>query len=308
MLSIIEYLKRPSLTCWILLRDIGSYILPDRLYLKLSYILKMKEPINMKNPKKFTEKLQWLKLYDRKPEYTTMVDKYAVKEFVAKKIGTKYIIPTIGIWDHPEDIDFNILPKQFVLKTTHGGGSCGVVICYDKENFDKDVSIKMLKKSLKQNIYKNLREWPYKNVKRQVIAEKLLTNDDSSTDTHELIDYKFYCFNGTPTYCQVIQGRRTNETIDFFDMEWNHMEFYGLNPIAKPASKPIAKPDHFEKMKEIAKKLSEGIPFVRVDLYSTVHQPYFGELTFYPASGFGVFTPKEWDEKLGEMINLPKKR
>jgi len=263
--------------------------------------------LDLKNPKTFTEKIQWLKLNNRKPEYTTMVDKYAVKKYVADKIGDKYIIPTLGVWNTFGEIDFDSLPGQFVLKTTHGGGSSGVVICRDKSSFDIKEAKQKLDRSLKTNNYWTYREWPYKNVPRRIIAEKFLEIPDKT----DLTDYKFYCFDGEPRYIQVIQDRNTKETIDFFDTEWQHQEFTGLNPVGLTPGVPNAEtsivcPDNLDDMLDIARKLSKGIPFVRVDLYQTVEGVYYGEITFYPASGLGCFTPDEWNGHLGDLIKIPK--
>ena len=288
--------------------------LPDATYLKLLYRFKMGHRLDLKNPQTFTEKLQWLKLYNRKPEYTKMVDKYAVKEYVANIIGEEYIIPTLGVWDKPEDIDWDSLPNQFVLKTTHGGGGGGVVICKDKATFNKTTAIAKLKESLASDIYSGLREWPYKNVPKRIIAEKFMAPEkspDSVLKSSELLDYKFFCFDGEPKYCQVIRDRHTKETIDFYDMDWNHQEFVGLLPQSNLADSisngltSVARPKNLEEMKEICRKLSKDIPFVRVDLYVIDDKNYFGELTLYPASGMGVFTPEEWNGKLGDMLTLP---
>lgn len=262
----------------------------------------MSKWINWKNPQTFTEKLQWLKLYNRKPKYTTMVDKLAVKDFVSERIGPEYIIPTIGVWDSVNEIDIDSLPSSFVLKTTHGGGSGGVVVCKDKSKFDLESAKRKLNESLKSDIYINYREWPYKNVPRRIIAEKFIEIPGKK----DLTDYKVFCFNGEPRYIQVIQDRNTNETIDFFDTEWNHQEFIGLNPKVKNATKIPDCPHNFNEMLSIARKLSEGIPFVRVDLYQTQEECLFGEMTFYPASGFGRFTPDSWNLMIGNLIKLPK--
>ncbi len=279
--------------------------LPDKLYISLRYRCQMGYWVNWKHPKTFTEKLQWLKVYNHRPEYTMMVDKYAVKQYVADCIGWQHIIPTLGVWDKAEDINWDTLPKQFVLKTTHGGGSGGVVLCKDKMTFDKNVAIVKLNKSMSSDIYSALREWPYKNVKRQVIAEKfMIPNDKLNDPTYDLTDYKFFCFNGVPKFCQVIRDRHTCESIDFYDMAWNHQGFVGLNPVARNGLTPVARPEHFDEMKGICKTLSANIPFLRVDLYEINGDVYFGELTFYPASGFGHFTPPEWNKRLGELIQL----
>lgn len=265
--------------------------------------------LDLKNPKTYTEKLQWLKLYNRKPEYTTMVDKYEVKEYVAGIIGEEYIIPTLGVWDKPEQIEWDKLPDQFVLKTTHGGGGSGIVICRDKTTFDKKKAIDKLNQSLKSDIYHTLREWPYKNVRKRIIAEKYM-EDFGIAGKEDLVDYKFFCFGGEPKYIQVIQDRRSNETIDFFDLEWNHQEFVGLNPTGGPmfgsAAVMPAKPNNLDTMIRIARELAKDIDFARVDLYEINGREYFGEITFYPASGFGNFTPDNWNDKLGAMLNLPE--
>lgn len=274
--------------------------LPDAIYLRILFYLQMGERLHLKKPRTFSDKIQWLKLYNRRAEYTTMVDKYAVKDYVASIIGEKYIIPTIGVWNRPEDIDWRILPNQFVLKTSNGGGGKGVVICKNKVVLDKENAIKHLNTALKRDIYQKFREWPYKNVPKRVIAEQYMKD----TRFEDLRDYKFYCFNGEPRYCQVIKDRTTEETIDFYDMKWNHQEFIGLNPAAHFSEIMIEKPNNFEEMKEIARKLSSGIPFSRVDLYSINHKTYFGEMTFYPRSGFGKFVPLRWNEMLGKEISL----
>lgn len=280
----------------------SSCFYSDEKFLRKLYKLRMGKKLNFDNPQTFCEKLQWLKLYNRKPEYTQMVDKYAVKEYVANIIGEEYIIPTIGVWDRVDDIDFDKLPDQFVLKTTHGGGSTGVVICKDKSSFDRTTAKNRINKSLKQNIYTHLREWPYKDVKPRIIAEKFV----EAVGHSDLPDYKFYCFNGEPIYCQVIRDRNTKETIDFYDMEWNHMPFVGLNPIAENGATPVVRPLKLDDMITVCQKLSKGIPFSRIDLYVVNEKVYFGEITFFPASGIGVFSPNEWDYILGDLIELPQ--
>lgn len=275
-------------------------IFPDELYLKLIFWLKKGYKLDLNNPQTFCEKIQWLKLYNRNPKYTQMVDKYEAKKYVASIIGEEYIIPTIGVWNSVEDIDLDKLPNQFVLKTTHGGGNLGVIVCKEKSTFDMVATCEKLKKSLKMCIYKVFREWPYKNIKRRIIAEQYL----EEVGRQDLSDYKFFCFNGEPRYCQVIRDRNTVETIDFYDLEWNHMPFVGLNKIAKNGLFPVAKPYHLTEMIEICRKLSKDIPFSRIDLYVVENKVYFGEITFYPASGLGFFTPSEWDMRLGEMIDL----
>lgn len=296
----IVYIKNPKRLLSALLIRYGG-VLPDKPYLKILYRLKMGKKLNLKNPQSFTEKIQWLKLYNRKPEYTALVDKAAVKDIVGDKIGQEYIIPTLAVWESVEEIEWEKLPDRFVLKTTHGGGGGGVVVCSDKSKLDKNAAIKRLSNSMKSDIYKNLREWPYKNVPRRIIAEKYISNNIDK----DLPDYKWYCFNGEPLYCQVIRDRNSKETIDFYDKDWNHQDIVGLNPKATLGNKPVPKPENLEIQLKIAAKLSKGIPFVRVDLYEVNDETFFGELTFYPASGIGRFSPDNWNKTFGELINLP---
>ena len=282
-----------------------SPILPDKFFLSCMMRVRCGYWPNWKNPHTFNEKLQWLKLYYRRPEYTTMVDKYAVKDYVARIIGEKYIIPTLGVWDKPEDIDWESLPDRFVLKTTHGGGSTGVVICKDKTSFDKGKAIDKLNKSLKQDIYRTLKEWPYKNVPRRILAEQYI---EPLPETQDLPDFKWYCFGSEPKYCQVITNRSSEETIDFFDTDWNHQDFIGLlsvNTSFKNADLTPERPSDLAEQVRIAKELSKGLPFSRIDLYSINNKTYFGEITFYPASGLGTFEPSKYNEILGKMVLLP---
>lgn len=284
--------------------------LPDRIYLRFKFRFKMGYWFDFDNPKTFSEKLQWLKLNNQQSEYVMMVDKYEVKKYVTKKIGEQYVVPLLGVWNSTEEIDFSTLPDKFVLKTTHGGGSTGVVICKDKTKLDKDLAFIKLNRSLKHSIYLTDREWPYKNVPRRIIAEQYIEEKTlvSGKITEELSDYKFFCFNGKPMYCQVIRDRHENESIDFYDMNWQHQEFVGLNPFVCNGMTPVPCPSNLKLMIDICIKLSEDIPFVRVDLYSVGDLVYFGELTFFPASGFGKFRPDEWNMRLGDMINLTYKK
>lgn len=276
------------------------YMMSDEVYLKHLFKLYLGKPLNLDNPRTFSEKIQWLKLYNRNPRYTMMTDKYAVKEYVAEKIGREYIIPTLGVWDTPEQIDFDSLPRQFVLKTTHGGGSNGVFICKDKSRIDRKKISKQLKESLSKDLYQSLKDWSYKNVKRRIIAEEYIS-DNINEDLH---DYKFFCFNGEPKYCQVIAGRDNIMTVDFYDKEWKHMPFH--EPKIYPFSEQHqTRPDQYNQMWQLATILSQGMPFVRVDFYNLGNKIYFGELTFYPSSGIGGFEPEEWDYTFGDMITLP---
>lgn len=275
-----------------------SRLIPDKLYLKIVYYCFLRKRLNLKNPKTFNEKLQWLKIYNRKDEYTKMVDKYEARFFVACKIGKEYLVPLLGVWDSANEIDFDSLPEQFVLKTTHDSG--GVVICKNKSTLDKENIKHFLKKHLKNNYYYDWREWPYKNVKPRIIAEKYLKESNSDN----LKDYKIYCFNGVPKYCQVISDRYTHETIDFYDMEWNHQNFVGLTKNVHNAKYTHTKPVNLDLMINFSKILSKNIPFIRVDFFEVNKKLYFGELTFYPASGFGEFYPSKYNDILGDMIML----
>ena len=301
MKPIYYYLKHPKDTFFYACMFFVQ-LLPERLHLKIEYLLKMGKKLNLDNPQTFCEKLQWLKLYNRKPEYTKMVDKLAVKKFVSDKIGDEYVIPVLGVWDKPEEIDFDSLPERFVLKTSHGGGSVGIFICKDKKQLDKQKAIKLMRRAMKQNIYRQSLEWPYKNVSKKIFAEQFM---EDKPDVADLPDFKWYCFNGDPKYCQVIKDRKSNETIDFFDTDWNHQEFIGLNPNVTHAKVLPERPVHLETQIHIAKELSKDIPFSRIDLYEIGDKTYFGEITLYPASGMGKFRPEQYDIILGQMLVLP---
>lgn len=300
MQNIITYIKRPKMFSLAILSHFGTW-LPDSLYLKIMFRLKMGYKLNLKNPQTFNEKLQWLKLYNRKPEYTRMVDKSEAKTVAENILGKGYVIPTLGVWNKFEEIDFNSLPDSFVLKTTNGGGGGGVIICRDKSKLNLASAAERLKSSLKANIYRHLKEWPYKNVKPRIIAEKFMVDESG-----ELRDYKFYCFNGEPKVFLVaserFSGHRTY--FDYFDMEGNHLPFTqgGMNNPVTPEL-----PSTFEEMKQVAMKLSHGLPHVRIDLYSVDEKVYFGEFTFFDSSGFEKFTPREWDDTFGEWLRLPKR-
>lgn len=292
-----KYLKHPLLIGYSLLFHIGRW-LPDSLYIRLQYWFYMGERLDLKKPKTFTEKIQWLKLYNRKEEYHQLVDKYEVKKIVASKIGREYIIPTLGVWNSFDEIDFSKIPDEFVLKTTHGSHS--TIICRDKKYFDKKRAEKSFKIWMKESPYERFREWAYKGVKPRILAERYIELNKEE----DLTDYKFYCFSGKPLYCQVIKNRTTKETIDFFDRDWIHQEFFGLLSDVTQSDVTITRPVNYDKMLKIAEVLSQGEPFLRVDLYNLNGKIYFGELTFYPAAGLGRFTPDEWNLKLGELVNM----
>lgn len=274
-------------------------LLPDSLYLRIKYKKVMHRTLHLKHPRTFNEKLQWLKLNNRKPEFTMMVDKRKVKDFVKEILGDEYVIKSIGVWERPEDIEWEKLPKQFVLKTTHSGGNTGVVVCKDRDKFDQQSAIKQLKDSLKIDLYKRFREWPYKNVHKCIIAEEYM--DDGSG---ELNDYKLLCYNGRCRNLFVCTERSNDVKMDFFDREWNHLPFTRIH---QNSSKIIQEPALLKEMVKIAEKLAKAIdtPLVRIDLYDIKGHVYFGEITFFPGGGMEAFQPEEWDYKLGEMIKLP---
>lgn len=272
---------------------------PDKTYLHLKYYFRMGKCLNLKNPKSFNEKLQWLKLYGRRPIDTTLSDKYAVKEYIAKAIGEQYVIPLIGVWDKFEDIDFSKLPNQFVLKCTHDSG--GVVICKDKASFNKEAARKVIEFGMKHNFYIYSREKAYRDIPRRIIAEEY--REDSKTK--ELRDYKFFCFDGEPKTLFIASDRQVKgeETkFDFFDMDYNHLPFTNGHPNAKVyPEKPVC----FDEMKTLAAKLSKGIPHVRVDFYEVDGHVYFGEMTYSHWGGMTPFEPEEWDYTFGSWIKLP---
>ena len=279
-------------------------ILPPKISIQLRYFYNLHKFVNFHNPRTFSEKLQWLKIYNKDPRYTTMVDKYSVKEYVSKVIGSEYVIPTYGVWDSPDIIDWKNLPPKFVLKTTHAGGGSGVVICDDIESFDKEEATIKLMNSYMTDTYATSKEWPYKNVPRRIIAEQLL----ESKVQNELLDYKWYCFNGEPKYCQVIKDRKSKETIDFFDVDWNHQEFIGLvgrNTKVCHSDIPPQRPENLNIQLSVARKLSKDLPFSRIDLYEVDGRVYFGEITFFPLSGMGKFIPEKYNMLIGDMLELP---
>lgn len=280
----------------------GTYtsLLPDRIYLKKLYKKRMGEKLNLKSPTTFNEKLNWLKLYDRQPEYTMMVDKYKVREYVEEKVGKEYLIPLIGCWNQVNEIDFDILPQQFVLKCNHDNG---VVICKNKENIDRSHIKEMLQFHLERDYYKKAREWPYKNVERKIICEKYMV--DNTNNTSDLIDYKFFCFNGEVKTICIIKNRTRDTTIDYVDTNFEYLSIVDKYP---NSTSKIKKPKCFEEMLLIAQKLSAGIPYVRVDLYCINDKPYFGEMTFYDDAGFGCKEPIYWEKQFGDWIELPTKK
>lgn len=296
--KLLKAIQNPRLILIYILHFKIFRIIPDDLYLRLEYKLVMRKKLDIENPKSFNEKLQWLKLNDRNPKYTDLVDKYKVRDYISKELGQEYLIPLLGVYSRFEEIDFDMLPDQFVLKPNHTSGD--VYICKDKSKINKISLKKMINKWLKKEYYWPHREWPYKNVKPRIICEKLMM-DDSGT---ELKDYKFLCFNGQ-VKCSFVCLNRNSETglnVDFYDMDWKPMYFERHYPNSGTV---IPKPKNFDKMVKFAEKLSKGLSFVRVDFYETNGKLYFGELTLYPGTGLEEFSPETYDYELGSWIKLP---
>lgn len=276
-------------------------ILPDtikcnRFYLKLMFKNRMKKKLNLDNPKTYNEKLQWLKIYDRKSEYGIMVDKYAVKYKVASIIGEEYTIPTLGIWNSFADIDFDKLPKQFVLKCTHDSG--GLIICKDKSKLDLKLAEEKINHCLKRNYYLNTREWPYKNVKHRIIAEKYISQSDGGMP----VDYKFFCFGGEIDNVMVCVGRDQGKPqFIHYDMKWNRLLYQNYEP---ELIEPIEKPENFDLMIKLVKKLSQGYSQIRIDLYNIDGKIYFGEYTFFNQSGMDRDISLDTDKYWGDKINI----
>jgi len=279
-----------------------QYLTSDEKLIKNRYKKRLGREVELKNPVRFNDKLQWLKLNWYDPIAAKCADKYEVREIIKEKIGESYLNELIAVYDSVEDIDLDKLPNQFVLKTTHASGYN--IICKDRYTMRWDEEFMKMRRWLRTNYYLHNREWVYKNIKPRIICEKYLSEKE---DQNSLTDYKFFCFNGEPIYCQVIRDRGKNETIDFYDTEWNHMPFNGLRELPMSTTK-YDKPNKYDEMIKLAKILAEGFPFVRVDFYYVNDRIIFGELTFFPLSGMGKFTPDEWDYKLGELLQLPELR
>lgn len=297
---VIKRIKKEPAWIWLFLGYIGMLKwMPDALYLRITYRLCMHKKLNLKSPQSYNEKLQWLKLHDHNPLYQKLVDKYEVKQIVENKIGAKYIIPTLGVWESVNDIDFDSLPKQFVIKSTHDSGS--VFVCKDKDKLDINLVKRKMAKSLKRNYFWSAREWPYKNISHRIIAEKFVED----MKTKSLDDYKFFCFNGKVDNCMVVRGRAEGRTQYYhFDRNWNLCRFNRLTR-SLPEGYSEQKPEFIDEMIEIAEKLSEGMIHVRIDLYEANGQIYFGEYTFYSQSGFESGFDDYSDGYLGSLIKLP---
>lgn len=302
MSKLIKAIKNPKVIFWKLAQYGVFRWMPDEKYLKLAYRVMMKKKLNLEMPITYNEKLQWLKLYDRRPEYTIMVDKYEAKKYVAERIGKEYIIPTLGIWDHYDEIDFNELPEKFVLKCTHDSG--GIVICKSKEGLNRREAKRILTRNLKHNFFWTGRDWPYKNVKPRIIAEKYIEDHT----THDLPDYKIFTFDGVARALFVASDRQKEgvETkFDFFDMDYNHLDIKNGHDYSEAYPE---KPKTLNIMRELAEKLGKGIPQARIDFYEVDGEVYFGEITLFHYSGVVPFEPECWDKTFGDWIKLPPKR
>ncbi len=297
----IKYITSPDYR-FLVNGNMGLYKnMDDSDFLCRKYKAAMGRTLSLENPVTFNEKLQWLKLHDRRPEYTVMADKLAVRQYITQTLGEAYLIPLLGVWDDPDDIDFDLLPDQFVLKCNHNSG-LGMCICKDKSKLDIPKVREALRKGLQEDYYQKNREWVYKDIPRKIICEKFMTNGG-----RELDDYKIHNFNGEAKFILVCRDRfsDTGLTEDFFTPQWEHM------PIKRPklanASQPIPKPEQLEQMLEFSKILSKDIPFVRTDFYVIEGKIYFGEITFFPASGMAEFEPPVWDAKFGSWLELPER-
>ena len=298
--KIVKAITDPFFCLELVLIQIAPLIKNDKTFLKWMYFSVFHRFPNLINPQTYNEKLLWLKLHDNQPEYTKMVDKAEAKKYVANIIGEEYIIPTLGVYNSFDEINFAKLPNQFVIKCTHDSG--GVVICKDKHSFDMDKARKKIEYGLCKTNFWGTREYPYKKVLPRIIIEQYMEDESG----YELKDYKVHCFNGEPKFILVASGRQQNDIrFNFYDLNWKLLPFEKSHK--RIDSKiTIAKPDNLDKMLNLAKSLSRDIPHLRVDFYNVRNKIYFGELTFFPASGLGKFNPEEWDYKIGEWLSLNK--
>ena len=299
MNRIINAIKDPKKVILYLLETPFGRLLPDTSYLRLKFRLLIGRRLDLKEPKTFNEKLQWLKLHNRRPEYTDYVDKYKVRDHIKETLGEEYLIPLLGVWDDPNDIDFSTLPDKFVLKCNHNSG-LGMCICKDKSKLDIKKAKAELKKGLRQNYYLYGREWPYKDVERKIICEEYMEDESCN----ELKDYKLWCFDGKVEVILTCAERFSKMGLreNFYDSEWNLLDL--RRPAHANTDYSVAKPQCLDKMIAFAEQLSRGLPFLRVDFYEVDKKLYFGELTFFPASGMEGFEPCGWDERLGALIKL----
>lgn len=299
-----SFMKDERFFAFRFVRKTCSGWMSDALYLRIIYRIFVGKRLHLNNPKTYTEKLQWLKIHDRNPLYTTMVDKFAAKKYVADKIGADYVIPTLGIWNCPKEVDFSILPNQFVLKTTFGAGGNDLIICKDKSSLDIKAAVKYLEGFMSQDSYKHLKEWPYKNVPRRVIAEKFMEEPGKSS----LTDYKVMCFNGVAKLIELHSGRYTNgHSQVFYDREWNKTKITQAS-YGEVSTYLSERPTKLDEMLMLSEVLSKDIPHVRVDWYIIENKLYFGELTFFDSSGLDPFLPDDYNTILGEWITLPNNK
>lgn len=274
--------------------------LPDKMYLQLFYFATTRKFINFKNPKGFCEKIQWLKVNDRRPEYSQLVDKLAVRDHIAEVLGEEYLFPLLGKWESFQDIDFDSLPEQFVIKCNHDSGSTKVIKNKSLLTAEEINEMKEFYSArLKQDFYYAGREYPYKGIKPYIIAEQLMIDETAPEKSIE--DYKFFCFNGEPKVMFIATDRATDCKFDFFDMNFNHLDLVNIHP---NTDKPIPKPEKFDEMKELAAKLSQGMRHVRIDLYELNGKIYFGEYTFFHGGGFQLCHPEKWERQLGDWIDI----
>lgn len=297
------YMKHPRKMYLRALQQYPQLIRSDKFFVNVEWRLLMDYPLDLENPQSFNQKLQWLKLYDHNPDYVKMVDKVEAKKYVASLIGEEHIIPTLGVWDKFEDIDFSKLPQHFVLKVAHDSG--GVFICKDKDHIDKEKVRKFLSYRQSFNYYVLKREWPYKEASRRILCEKFM--DDGSG--RDLRDYKLFCFDGKVRFFKIDLDRFHSHHAVFFDRDCKGLPFGEAQYPPSHASKEnIIIPEAIKEMIAYADIISKDIPFVRVDFYEINGQTFFGEITFYPASGFMKLTDREWDFKIGEYFTLPKSK
>lgn len=296
-MEIIKFIKKPK-NIILCLMDKGYFnFLSDKIFIRLKYEILMNSKLNLENPKTFNEKLQWLKLYDRKDIYTIMADKYAAKKYISNLIGEKYIIPTLGIYSNFDEIDFMKLPNKFVIKCTHDSG--GLVICKDKSKLNIKSAKNKINKCLSQNYYYTNREWVYKNIEPKIIIEKYIDGLE--------FDYRFYCFEGTPKYIYVYTEKEIGsdkpsiENCDIYNIKWEKQEFHNKS---LPSKNGVLKPKLLDEMIKISKKISKNTHFLRVDFYYINGKIYLSELTFYPGAGFSKFYPEKYDYNLGSLIKI----
>lgn len=302
MNKLIKAITRPDRAMLYLIDTPIGRLIPDKLYLQIKFRLSVGRKLDLKNPKTLNEKLQWLKLYNRREKHITLVDKYAARDYIAKTLGEEYLIPLLGVWDSPEEIDFDSLPDKFVLKCNHNSGG-GMCVCKDKSKLDVKKAKSKLATGLKEKYFYSGREWPYKHVKPRIVGEKYMTD---SPDVDCFTDYKFYCFGGNVDSVMVCIERNTgNPKFYFFDKDWQ-LKRYNKRGKEAPEGFTLPKPENMDKMFQIAETLSKDCeaPYVRVDLYNSNGKIYFGELTFYPDSGFDPNRLPETDLYFGSLTKL----